>query len=674
MIANNDLYTQKELEQILGIDQSNVSRRLASINSYFQLIDNGHKVKAYPLSVLPKDIKRAVIAAEMAAMPETSLEVAAKMLPEPSAPLKAWQREIRDARLLVLNCVNDMAPAAGKTKAAKEFAERSKNGRLNAELAALVQKATAKNMGQGVCARTLHGWQKDLKTKGPDALAPSGGMPPAWPPWLDKFLQTYQVPGQPSIKLAYERLTAQGEQLPDLRTVQNWVKRLGKIESNKGRLGMLELKKYRVHSLRKTNALLPTDVFTADGYSAKFYVQNPYNGKLLKPELVTIIDVASRAVVGFAAGLAENRFNTLSALKDAISKCGVPAIFYTDNGPGFKNKMLGDPVLGLMTKLGISDHNSIPGRAWSRGLIERAQSSIWSKHASLLPAYSNADSDRHQQRRLMKSIAKDLAEHGQSDKLMTWAQLMNWCQNTIDTYNNTPHSGLPQIFDSRLNKMRRQTPAEYFRRLAVKAEFCKPDANMLNSIMRPRVLRTPHNGWIRFENQQYFSRDLEAYHGQQVIVEYDPADINRLWVRNANEQLVCLAERDGNSRDYFPRSVIEHAIEKRRDSQIALKARQIEDIKAEARGQFVIDISPEEKAEIIQFREDFYKVKFVRPESDLEKYKLWRELNQKQNLTPEEQEFYEVFAQSRGYIEGEREYIQRENFRENVRRAHAVNQ
>lgn len=472
---NQSYYTQKDLTLLLGIDQGTVSRKLAMVDASYGLIDTGHKVKKYPLNALPEDWRPQLIAAEMATQPETPLAVAAKMLPESQVPLKAWQREIRDARLMVLECINRLAPSMGGiSKATKEFAARSQNGIHNAEIAALVQKATAKNMSNGVCVRTLHTWQKLYKTQGADALAPIGGTPPAWPPWLDNFLKIYRVPGRPSIKLIYECLTAQGEQLPDLRTVQNWIKRLGLIEANKGRLGMLELKKYRVHSLRKTDNLLPTDVFTADGYSGKFFVQNPYNNRPLKPELVTIIDVATRMVVGFAAGLAENRLNTLAALTDAIGKAGVPAIFYTDNGPGFKNKMLNDPVTGLMTKIGIGEYKSIPGRAWSRGLIERAQASIWGKASSLLPAYSDINSDRYQQRQLMKSIEKDLAEKGASDKLMTWTQFLNWCQNTIDTYNNTPHSGLPKMFDSRLNKTRHRTPAEHFKALIPKTDFYKP--------------------------------------------------------------------------------------------------------------------------------------------------------------------------------------------------------
>ena len=385
--SNNELYTSKDLVSMLAIPRQTIERTLPDTGFYLLRGENGHKVKAYPLSVLPDDIKRAVIAVELDAQPETSLEYATRMLPEPRVPLQDWQLEIRNARMLVLDYVRGGKSALGGiSKAERDFVARVNAGGLSAEMAKVIDCAVAKKRAGGLSYGTLRGWRKLYNTGGPDALAPVGGLPARMPGWLDTFLPAYRAPGKPSIKLVYERLTADGVDLPDLRTVQRWVRRMGMVEANKGRMGMLELKKYRIHSMRKTDTLLPTDIFTADGYSAKFYVQNPYNDRLLKPELVTIMDVATRMVVGFAAGLAENRFNTLAALKDAVGKCGVPAIFYADNGPGFKNKMLKDPVTGLMLNLGISDKNSLPGRAWSRGLIERGQASIWSKHASLLPA------------------------------------------------------------------------------------------------------------------------------------------------------------------------------------------------------------------------------------------------------------------------------------------------
>ena len=108
MTASNALYTQKDLVDMLFIPQQTLSRQLPDTGYYIINTGTERKVKAYPLSVLPENIKRQVIAIELKAQPETPLEVAAKRLPAPQAQLKDWQREVCKARLLVLDYVNTL--------------------------------------------------------------------------------------------------------------------------------------------------------------------------------------------------------------------------------------------------------------------------------------------------------------------------------------------------------------------------------------------------------------------------------------------------------------------------------------------------------------------------------------------------------------------------------------
>lgn len=341
-IAAQTLYTQKDLIDILGTPRQTLSRQLPEDGYYLVNADSGHKVKAYPLCNLPEDMRHKISVMELADQEEALLPVPEKDQPR---KLKPWQNEVLKARLWVLLHVRSIAfIPENLPQAEKDFAKQSQNGELPEEIATIVDLATAKNKGKGVSYTTLRSWRALYNKHGEDALAPMDTKAPKTPKWLNGFMQAWQIPGRPTVKQVYDGLMAQGVDLPSLRTVERWIAKLGKIEAGKGRLGMLDLKQYRIHSIRKTDDLLPTDIYTADGQSGKFYVQNPYTGKPFKPELVTVMDVATRMVVGFAAGLAENSLNTLAALTDAMENYGVPAIFYSDRGPGFKNKMLDDPV------------------------------------------------------------------------------------------------------------------------------------------------------------------------------------------------------------------------------------------------------------------------------------------------------------------------------------------
>ncbi|MCZ7655558.1 MAG: Mu transposase C-terminal domain-containing protein [Rhodocyclaceae bacterium] len=68
---------------------------------------------------------------------------------------------------------------------------------------------------------------------------------------------------------------------------------------------------------------------------------------------------------------------------------------------------------------------------------------------------------------------------------------------------------------------------------------------------------------VRLFNNLYFSPALEEHHSDQVQVGYDIHDGSRVWVRDLEGRLICVAEFEANKRAYFPQSVIDRAAEKR---------------------------------------------------------------------------------------------------------------
>lgn len=55
----------------------------------------------------------------------------------------------------------------------------------------------------------------------------------------------------------------------------------------------------------------------------------------------------------------ENAFAVADALRHAISLHGVPAIYYSDNGGGEKNKFLDAEITGMLPRLGIRHETGI---------------------------------------------------------------------------------------------------------------------------------------------------------------------------------------------------------------------------------------------------------------------------------------------------------------------------
>lgn len=108
----------------------------------------------------------------------------------------------------------------------------------------------------------------------------------------------------------------------------------------------------------------------------KLKVAHPIHGKPFTPELTMIVDGAGRKVVGWSLALSENAFAVADALRHAISLHGVPAIYYSDNGGGEKNKFLDAEITGMLPRLGIRHETGIAGNPQGRGIIERLNKTI----------------------------------------------------------------------------------------------------------------------------------------------------------------------------------------------------------------------------------------------------------------------------------------------------------
>lgn len=502
----------------------------------------------------------------------------ANVVPTVSPELLAdWQRDCGTARLAIVRHVLDMADLLGKTKAVEKFATDSKNGQLTATLADTVRRANAKAGKDGnakVSRATLFNWLKLAENAGDNSLvavlAPKH-RDVTMPVWGATLLKLWGQPTKPSLSMVMRELVnvMGGENVPTYAQASYFLRtHVGNVELERGRMGARELKNIQPFIRRDASDLFPTDVYTADGHTFDAEVAHPISGRPFRPEITAIIDVASRKLVGFSIDLAESGLAVLDAIRTAVCTNGVMALFYVDNGSGYKNAMMSRDGSGLMDRLGSTLTHSLPYNSQAKGVVERSHQSIWIQAAKRLPTYIGVDMDKEAKQKVFKKTRKDIATFGESKLLLAWDDFMTLCHDEMQRYNNRPHHAHPRRHNKLTGRKEHLTPQQVWdEKLAMMVNLGKPmvqvhEADMVD-LFRPYIERKVLRGEIKMFNHVYFSRDLEQYHGETVHVGYDIHDASQVWVRDVSGRLLAVAKFEANTRAYFAQPVIEQAHEKR---------------------------------------------------------------------------------------------------------------
>lgn len=505
-----------------------------------------------------------------------------------AAVLAEWQRNCAIARIAVVRYVLKAAELTGKTKAIEAFAKASKEKRLDESLIATIKRANAKNGGKdgrgNVSRRTLFDWVKAFETSEADTntsavalLAPKARTTEI-PPWAGILLKLWSDPAKPELAEVMRRIEAayadSDVEMPSYHQARYFLEtHIGNVERERGRMGSREIKNIKPFVRRDASVLLPTDVYTADGHTFDAEVAHPDTGKPFRPEITTVLDVHTRMVVGYSIDLAESGLAVLDAISSAASDYGIPAIFYVDNGSGYKNTMMKDESTGLMTRMGVEVKHSIAYNSQARGTIERVHQTIWIRLAKKLPTYIGADMDSQAKQAVFKKTRKDIKTFGESKALIGWSEFLQIASDAVIAYNNEPHTGLPRRYNQTTGRREHLTPQKMWDEqvdamtkagtgLVVVSDAERDD------LYRPYVQRKCLRGEINLFSNKYFSHDLEQYHGEAMLVGYDIHDGSKVWVRDLTHRLICIAEFEANKKGYFAQSALGDAREKRAQGQV----------------------------------------------------------------------------------------------------------
>lgn len=485
------------------------------------------------------------------------------------------ERKVAVARLAFVREIERLADIAGKEKAIRHILDAAQFGHLPQHLAALADTANAckRRNGTPLSRRTLYRWSMDYAEGGEAALLPSYRKPDPAPDWAADFMRHYAKPQHPPVTLAYndfcneyaERGIAQ---VPSIHAVRRMLLKMALPEREAGRATGNALLKLRPHKRRSTTELWPTDVYTADGTTFDGEVLHPYTGQPFKPEPTAVLDVATRRCVGLSINLSESALTILDALRMACLFGGVPAMFYSDNGPGYVNGLMGDDSTGVFQRLGIEATTSIPGRPQGKGLMERAVKTLWVRAAQSLASYTGSLMDGDAAHRHYK-LSRAALRAGKRSLLPTWDEFKRHILARVEEYNRTPHRGLP-MFTAPDGRRRHYSPDEYWQSFVERGfqPVIVPEA-LREELFMPAERRQVRNGWIQFYNGHYFAAELADWHEQYVEVRYDIWDASKIYVWSPEGRKICTALLDGNTIPYFPQTRIEAARDRREKAQVA---------------------------------------------------------------------------------------------------------
>ena len=542
------------------------------------------KRRLYPFKSLPEPIQKKIIAASLdqmelpgvlaAALEEAEDSSISVLRPSPTPPpsdsqkgaaaaIVDWQKPRMEARAALVREVERLGGAVGIEQAIREIVSRAQAGSLPDHLQRLVPAANAKGGSSGtrtLSVRTLKRWRAAMKN-GVAALAPKARDRGPLPAWAMPLLKLYRQPQKSALTDCVGALRTpgalpEGVVPPSYPQARRFIKGLGSVEKERGRMGQRELRNIQPFRRRNTSHMAPGDCYTADGHTFDAEIAHPEHGRPFRPEMTLIIDVATRRAVGWSVGLAESALTVLDALRHAVETHGIPSLFYVDNGSGYKNDMMTDSATGLMARLGITMTHSLPYNSQARGIIERAHQNIWVRLAKTLSTYMGQDMDPEAKKLAFKVTRRT------GQWLPAWAEFLELAGKAIDHYNHNPHRSLPKVADAVTGRRRHQTPLEAWDG-AIAQGWAPEVPEDTDALFRPRVRRAIRRGEIGMFGQLYFHHGLEEWHGERLEVGYDIHDGSRAWVYDPDGRLICVAERDGNRSEYFPQSFIEQAREER---------------------------------------------------------------------------------------------------------------
>lgn len=469
------------------------------------------------------------------------------------------------------------------------------DARLLARFGKLPSWETMQRWAAGFCAR---GWA---------ALAPAYKKRDMRAPvWMGEFLKEMQRPQKPSVAAALRQavpaLQEKGIKVPPQRTVHRWyATKYSNLDKHRGRNTGSAMNPHKFSHRMSDEGMYPLDEVHSDGWSTHFLAPHPVSGKFVKLEVWHSHDLATRYNYPPSVGLSESTQVILASIAAVIAVDGVPAVWQTDSTGSVKNDRVEyDPVASIAARAGMTIAHTRPGNAQANGIPENFNKYLDSRSKELA-TYQGRDMDPLTGKRVLKITQKMVAAATHEEALAlraeaermgkglvfeSFAQAKDWLTRVFEEFNDRPHSTLPKI--DAAEGRRHMTPRE------MKARFvehklwtpCPLSIEPLADLLRVHEKKKVIRGCVSIMSQRYHHRDLDHLNGELVLVAFDIHDGTRVWVKDLEGNLLCVADLY-EARGRRAMSFMEMALEKRADGQQRRLQRKFDDIEAQRPGRII---------------------------------------------------------------------------------------
>ena len=125
------------------------------------------------------------------------------------------------------------------------------------------------------------------------------------------------------------------------------------------------------------------------------------------------------------------------------------------------------------------------------------------------------------------------------------------------------------------------------------------DDDMKDDLFRPYVERMTKRGLVKWNSNEFFHQDLVPYYGEKVMVGYDDAQAQYVWVREMDADtgepgpLICKADFSGNKQRYISLTAQRKAEEDRHKGQLRRLDEKRDAINEELGNPYQIEHQPE---------------------------------------------------------------------------------
>ncbi|QLJ09757.1 Mu transposase C-terminal domain-containing protein [Pseudoalteromonas sp. JSTW] len=438
----------------------------------------------------------------------------------------------------------------------------------------LVQNAV-QALGKLPARATVYNWFNAYKEQGLPGLLPNHkGKAQTQYSWLARCLELYHSPNSPSFAQVADQLNKEGykaEHHQVRRFINGLPHELG--PQSPYRMGAkLYREKHKDHLLRSTENIKPGVLYNGDGHTLDVYLAHPKTGKPYRAELTAFQDVGSRCIVGWELGFAENAVDTLTAISRSMRDLNhVPAMFYLDNGSGYKNKLMNDETTGFYAQFEIDVIFAIPGNARAKW-IERFFLHMEDRVGKRFSTYCGRHHDDRHKRLVLKE-----AKQGKRE-LPTVDEWIAEFKAFLNDYHNSEH---PEI----KGKTRQQVWDEGLERVPpLESDF----------VVLPRELVNIRRGRFRLHKRDYSGDFLHQFNGQQLIAAYDMQDDTYTKLYKLNGEFLMYANLKAKSHA-IPTSRVEEAVGKRLAGRENRLQKKIQEVRAQETTGRIIDFAAVEQ-------------------------------------------------------------------------------